>query len=93
MSDSFTPSVFNDDKKNFNPCKTNKKMGINDCQTDFIEIKPDLFINKNQLIWMQKMGDCMFFSQRDKIHEVCNHGKKEDSLFFKLDRELFPKKS
>ena len=72
--------------------KHTKKNGNNNHLSDFIEIKPDLFINKQQIIWFQKLGDCMFFSQRDKIHEVCNHGKKEDSLFFKLDRELFPKK-
>ena len=41
MCDSFTPSVFNDDNKHFNPCKINKKMGINNSTEDFIEIKPD----------------------------------------------------
>ena len=57
-----------------------------------LQLKPDLYVNKNNLLWIQKIGECIYFSQSDKIHEVCNSSKKEDSLFHKLDSEFFSQK-
>jgi len=44
-------------------------------QPDFIELKPGLLVNKQHIIWMQHIGECMYVSQRDKINKICNNNK------------------
>ena len=61
------------------------------CKKMFVEIKPDLLVNKMNILWVQKYGECIFLSQNDKIHEVCNTTKKEDVLFNKVNDLFFGK--
>lgn len=59
------------------------------CKNMFVEIKPDLLVNKMNILWVQKYGECIYLSQNDKIHEVCNTSKKEDMLFNKVNDIFF----
>ena len=61
----------------------------------FIEIKPGLLINQKNILWVQKYGECIYFSQSDKVHELCNTSNHENAAYFKKINNAFfglPKK-
>ena len=58
---------------------------------DFVKINPTLSVNRSQILWIQKYQDCIYFSQTNKTHMVCNTTNAEDSFYKQLDNEFFGK--
>jgi hypothetical protein len=68
--------------------QSSKKSLVN-MKSPFIEIKPGLLINQKNILWVQKYGECIYFSQSDKVHELCNTSKQEDVYFKQINNIFF----
>ena len=56
---------------------------------DFIKIMPNLHVNRSQIIWVQKYEECIYFSQTNKTHMVCNTSSDQDVYYKQLNAEFF----
>ena len=69
---------------------TQKKLST---PTDFLKITPSLSVNRSQIMWVQKYEECIYVSQTNKTHMVCNIPNWEDVFYKQLDNEFFPTNS
>jgi hypothetical protein len=60
---------------------------------DFLKITPTLSINRSQILWVQKYQDCIYISQPNKTHTVCNIPNSDDVFYKQLDNDFFGKKT
>jgi hypothetical protein len=58
---------------------------------DFVRITPGLSINRSQILWVQKYQDCIYISQPNKTHTVCNIPNSDDVFYKQLDNDFFGK--
>lgn len=67
---------------------TQKKSSI---PNDFIRITPTLSANRSQIMWVQKYEGCIYVSQTNKTHMVCNTPNTQDAFYKQLNAEFFEK--